>query len=133
MRQVRTALIEQGIEESRVGAVFLAVATINCKLRVDETVGKIKKMLDIMAKLGCPDGIDGVLWKPEAKHEFRSYPPTGMDRRGCRITWIRSGGKVPKEEERAHCHACVMQVRCLSTFLRHDSGNLIRPLPPSSS
>ena len=43
MRGVRAKLLEDhGIEESRVGSTFLAVATINCKLRVDETTSKSK-------------------------------------------------------------------------------------------
>ena len=43
MREVRTKLLEEhGIEASRVGSTFLAVATINCKLRVDETTSKSK-------------------------------------------------------------------------------------------
>ena len=103
MREVRAKLLEEhGIEESRVGSRFLAVATINCKLRVDETVTKILKLLEIMEKLGCPDGIDDELWKPSAKHELRTYPPVGTDNRGCSTTWIQAsaGGRVPKEEER---------------------------------
>ena len=43
MRKVRAKLLkEHGIEASRVGSTFLAVATINCKLRVDETTSKSK-------------------------------------------------------------------------------------------
>eukprot|EP00578_Thalassiosira_sp_NH16_P006921 CAMPEP_0181117968 /NCGR_PEP_ID=MMETSP1071-20121207/22821_1 /TAXON_ID=35127 /ORGANISM="Thalassiosira sp., Strain NH16" /LENGTH=323 /DNA_ID=CAMNT_0023202423 /DNA_START=98 /DNA_END=1069 /DNA_ORIENTATION=+ len=112
MRQVRGKLTEEhGIEPSRVGSVFLAVATINCKLRVDETAKKIVKMLELMEQLGCPDGIDDELWKPDAKSELHSYPSVGTDYRGCRITWINSesGKGVAKEEERNHCHACIMQ------------------------
>jgi len=110
MRQVRTTLLEEhGIEESRVSRKFLAVATINCKLRVDETVKKITKMLEIMGELGCGDGIDNQLWKPEAKHELSPYLPTGRDHRGCSITWIRGSGGVSKEDERYHCQACIMQ------------------------
>lgn len=110
MRQVRSRLLEEhGIENSRVGLAFLAVSTINCKLRVDEAAEKIAKLLELMEKLGCPDGIDDALWKPEARHELHPYPPVGKDGRGCSTTWIRGKGRVPKEEERAHCHACVMQ------------------------
>ena len=110
MREVRAKLLkDHGIEESRVGSIFLAVATINCKLRVDETVKKITKMLEIMAQLGCSDGIDNNLWKPEAKHELSPYLPTGRDHRGCSITWIRGSGGVSKEDERYHCQACIMQ------------------------
>ena len=102
MSEVRAKLKEKhGIESSRVGVAFLAVATINCKLRVDEAVTKITKLLEIMEKLGCPDGIDDALWKPEAKEELCPYPPVGTDDRGCRITWISGNGrKVAKEEER---------------------------------
>lgn len=111
MRRVRATLMEEhGISPSTVGAAFLAVATINCKLRVDETVSKIRKLLEIMAQLGCPDGIDDVLWKEEAACELHPYPPVGRDRRGCATTWIRAGPGVTKELERAHCHACIMQV-----------------------
>mmetsp|Transcript_30806 Transcript_30806/g.44832 ORF Transcript_30806/g.44832 Transcript_30806/m.44832 type:complete len:286 (+) Transcript_30806:115-972(+) len=110
MRDVRAKLTEEhGIEESRIGSIFLAVTTINCKLRVDETVKKIAKLLGIMAKLGCEDGIDDELWKPAAAHELKPYAPAGKDHNGCRTTWIRGGGKVSKEEERNHCHACIMQ------------------------
>ena len=43
MREVRAKLLEEhDIEPSRVGSTFLAVATINCKLRVDETTSKSK-------------------------------------------------------------------------------------------
>mmetsp|Transcript_44537 Transcript_44537/g.94780 ORF Transcript_44537/g.94780 Transcript_44537/m.94780 type:complete len:351 (-) Transcript_44537:206-1258(-) len=122
MRAVRTKLEEEhSIPPSRLGAAFLAVATINCKLRVDETVNKIKKLLEIMAQLGCPDGIDDELWKPDAKHELHPYPPVGKDRRGCRTTWIRGGGKVTKELERAHCHACIMQYLSV-----HSDPNTLR-------
>jgi len=53
-----------------------------------------------MEQLGCEDGIDDELWKPNAKHELKPYAPTGTDHRGCSITWIQAGGNVPKEEER---------------------------------
>lgn len=115
MRQVRATLLEEhGIDESRVGSRFLAVATINCKLRVDDSVTKIKKLLELMENLGCPEGIvddGGELWKEEAKHELKSYAPVGTDNRGCSATWIRSseGGKVPKAEERNHVLASIMQ------------------------
>ena len=109
MREVRAKLSKDGIEESRVGSIFLAVATINCKLRVDETAKKITKMLEIMGELGCDDGIDNNLWRPEAKHELSPYQPTGRDHRGCSITWIRGSGGVSKEDERYHCQACIMQ------------------------
>lgn len=109
MRRIRAKLVEEGIEETRVGSVFLAVATINCKLRVDETVTKIQKLLEIMAKLGCPDGIDDNLWKPDAAHELKPYAPAGKDCSGCRTIWIRGGGKISKDEERNHCHGCIMQ------------------------
>ena len=43
MREVRAKLLEEhDIDASRVGSTFLAVATINCKLRVDETTSKSK-------------------------------------------------------------------------------------------
>mmetsp|Transcript_13499 Transcript_13499/g.29327 ORF Transcript_13499/g.29327 Transcript_13499/m.29327 type:complete len:398 (+) Transcript_13499:128-1321(+) len=122
MRQVRAKLKEEhGVEESRVGSAFLAVATINCKLKVDETVVKITKLLEIMEQLGCADGIDDELWKPSAKHEFRSYPPVGTDARGCSITWIRGSGRVSKEEERNHVHGCIMQYLAV-----HSDANTLR-------
>ena len=109
MRQVRTTLLEEhGIEESRVGSAFLAVATINCKLRVEETATKIVKLLEIMEKLGCDDGISDD-FITNAKHELHPYPTVGVDSRGCSTTWIRAGSPVPKEEERHHCQACIMQ------------------------
>jgi len=108
MRQVRTTLLEEhGIEESRVGSSFLAVATINCKLRVDETVNKITKLLEIMEQLGCSGISDDFI--TNAKHELHPYPTVGVDKRGCSTTWIRAGSPVPKEEERHHCQACIMQ------------------------
>lgn len=109
IRQVRTKLIEEyGIEESRIGLKFLAVATINCKLRVEETCKKMIKLFEIMETLDCPDGIDDELWKPEAAHELKPYAPVGRDYQGASIIWIQGGGKVPKEEERNHCHASIM-------------------------
>eukprot|EP00566_Odontella_aurita_P019627 CAMPEP_0113531532 /NCGR_PEP_ID=MMETSP0015_2-20120614/3546_1 /TAXON_ID=2838 /ORGANISM="Odontella" /LENGTH=298 /DNA_ID=CAMNT_0000430373 /DNA_START=280 /DNA_END=1173 /DNA_ORIENTATION=- /assembly_acc=CAM_ASM_000160 len=129
MRQVRAKLTtDHGIESSRVGSVFLAVATINCKLRVDETAEKIVKLLGLMEKLGCPDGIDDELWKPDAKHELHPYPPVGTDNRGCSITWIRGGNRVSKEEERNHAHACIMQylsVHADPTTLRNGLSFII--------
>mmetsp|Transcript_43242 Transcript_43242/g.73740 ORF Transcript_43242/g.73740 Transcript_43242/m.73740 type:complete len:323 (-) Transcript_43242:294-1262(-) len=111
MRAVRTKLVEEhGIAESRVHPAFLAVATINCKLRADETAEKIKKMLELMEKLGCPDGVTGDLWKPEAAYELHPYMAVGRDRRGCCCTWIcNSKNGVKKEDERAHVHASIMQ------------------------
>jgi len=53
-----------------------------------------------MEQLGCEDGIDDELWKPNAKHELHPYPPVGLDNRGCATTWIRAGGVVSKEDER---------------------------------
>jgi len=109
MRQVRTTLLEEhGIEESRVGYAFLAVATINSKLRVEETATKIVKLLDIMQQLGC-DGEISDDFITNAKHELHPYPTVGVDKRGCSTTWIRAGSPVPKEEERHHCQACIMQ------------------------
>ncbi|KAL7546332.1 hypothetical protein ACHAWF_009666 [Thalassiosira exigua] len=110
MRKVRAKLMEEhGIEESRVGSVFLAVATIVCKLRVDETVTKICKLLELMETLGCPDGIDDDLWKPGAAHELDVYAPAGKNFNGCRTIWVR-GKATSVEEERNHCHACIMHV-----------------------
>ena len=109
MREVRTTLFEEhGIEESRVSNAFLAVATINCKLRVEETATKIVKLLEIMQQLGCDDGISDD-FITNAKHELHPYPTVGVDKRGCSTTWIRAGSPVPKEEERHHCQACIMQ------------------------
>jgi hypothetical protein len=109
MRQVRTKLLEEcGIEaEARVGLKFLAVATINCKLRVDETCQKIKKFLDSMEPLGVTE-IDDDLWKPEAAHELAPYAPCGKDYDGAATIWITGGRKVPHEEEQHHVQACIM-------------------------
>ena len=107
MRQVRTTLLEEhGIDS--IGSIFLAVATINCKLRVEETATKIVKLLEIMQQLGCDDGISDD-FITNAKHELHPYPTVGVDKRGCSTTWIRAGSPVPKEEERHHCQACIMQ------------------------
>ncbi len=114
--------------ESRLHSSFLAVATINCKLRVEETATKIVKLLDLMTKLGCPDGVcDEVVdtwWRsdPITKREFlRHYPPVGNDDRGCKISWIRGSGVVPKEQERPHVHACLMQYLSV-----HSDANTLR-------
>lgn len=114
--------------ESRLNSAFLAVATINCKLRVDETATKIVELLDLMEKLGCPDGVcDDVFdtwWKidPITKREFvRHYPPVGTDERGCTVSWIRGTGIVPKDEERQHVHACLMQYLSV-----HSDANTLR-------
>lgn len=110
MRAVRARLSEEhAIEQSRVGSIFLAVTTINCKLRVEETATKINKLLELMEQLGCPDGIDDELWKPDAAHELKPYAPAGKDRNGLQTSWIRGGGKVAKEKERHHVQACIMQ------------------------
>jgi hypothetical protein len=119
MRLVQTRLREHhGILdiESRLNSSFLAVATINCKLRVEETATKIAKLLDLMEKLGCPDGVcDDIVdkwWRsdPITQYEFvRHYPPVGNDQRGCQISWIRGSGITPKDKERQHVHACLMQ------------------------
>lgn len=110
MREVKAKLLmDHGIVESRIGLAFLAVATINCKLRVEEAVKKIKKFLDMMALLGCPEGIDNELWKPEAAHELKSYEPCGKDFKGSSMIWINSNGrKVEEDEQRFHVHACIM-------------------------
>jgi len=124
MRAVRHSLIEEhSIPSSHVNSAFLAVATINCKLRVEDTVTKIKKLLEIMSQLGCPDGIveDGQLWKPEAAYELHPYPMVGKDKRGCSTTWIRGAGRVKKDDERAHCHACIMQYLSV-----HSDPNTLR-------
>ena len=67
---------------------------------IHHTSYAVVKLLEIMEQLGCEDGIDDELWKPNAKHELKPYAPTGTDHRGCSITWIQAGGNVPKEEER---------------------------------
>mmetsp|Transcript_16704 Transcript_16704/g.26981 ORF Transcript_16704/g.26981 Transcript_16704/m.26981 type:complete len:350 (+) Transcript_16704:149-1198(+) len=123
MRAVRHSLVEEhSIPSDRVNATFLAIATINCKLQVEETVAKIKKLLEIMSQLGCPDGIaEGELWKAEAAYELHPYPMVGKDGRGCSTTWIRGGGKVKKEDERAHVHACIMQYLSV-----HSDPNTLR-------
>lgn len=109
MRKVKTKLVEEfGIEESRGGASFLAVATINCKLRVDETATKIRKLLELMEKLNCVDGIGDDLWRPEAAHELKAYAPCGKDFNGASTIWIVGGSKVQKGEQRHHVHACLM-------------------------
>eukprot|EP00580_Thalassiosira_gravida_P015440 CAMPEP_0201668290 /NCGR_PEP_ID=MMETSP0494-20130426/18776_1 /ASSEMBLY_ACC=CAM_ASM_000839 /TAXON_ID=420259 /ORGANISM="Thalassiosira gravida, Strain GMp14c1" /LENGTH=351 /DNA_ID=CAMNT_0048148589 /DNA_START=190 /DNA_END=1245 /DNA_ORIENTATION=- len=124
MRAVRHSLTEEhSIPPASVNSTFLAVATINCKLRVEESVTKIKKLLEIMSQLGCPDGIveGDELWKPEAAYELHPYPMVGKDKRGCSTTWIRGGGKVKKEDERAHVHACIMQYLSV-----HSDPNTLR-------
>ena len=108
MKQVRTKLEEHGIDKARVCDEFLAVATINCKLRIEETVKKIVKLLAIMTELGCEDGITSNLWKPGAAHELKSFAPVGKCNNGCHAQWIRKGGSVTREEQRNHVHACVM-------------------------
>jgi len=109
MKQVRTKLLEEhGIDKAKVCDAFLAVATINCKLRIEDTVNKIVKLLGIMKELDCEDGIDADLWKPAAIHELKSFAPVGKCNNGCHAQWIRKGGKVTKEEQRNHVHACIM-------------------------
>ncbi|CAB9520616.1 expressed unknown protein [Seminavis robusta] len=108
MRQVRSKLVEEyGIEESRVGLTFLAVATINSKCRVEEAANKIRKTLELMEPLGCPDGISEDVWKPEAASQLAGFAPCGKDHNGAATIWI-VGQRVPKEEERNHVHACIM-------------------------
>lgn len=110
IRQVRDKLVqEHGVDESRLSLIFLAVATINTKLRVDATCKKVQKVLDIMKDLGCPNGMsDEALWRPEAVSELATYAPCGQNHQGAATTWIRTGNQVPKEEERKHVHACIM-------------------------
>lgn len=110
MRQVRTTLIEDhGIEESRIGKVFLAVSVINSKLRVEEGTQKILKCLQMMDKLDCPDGADDTLFKPAAVKELASYAPVGADSRGAGIMWVKAGRKVPVEDQAIHVQAATMQ------------------------
>jgi len=109
MRQVRTTLLEEhGIEESRISPIFLAIATINGKLKVQETASKLEKLLRIMEDLQCGDGIPQQAWQPDAAHELQPYPPCGKDFNGASTFWIAGGKKVPKEQERHHVHAAIM-------------------------
>jgi len=108
MKEVKAKLLEENGIESFCD-VFLVVATINCKLNVTQTVTKVIKLSELMSKLGCSDGIDENIFKPNAVHELKSYAPAGRDRNGCLIQWIRGGSKVKHEEERNHVHACLMQ------------------------
>lgn len=114
MRDVKAKLMEEfGIEESRIGSVFLAIATINSKLRIDETSQKIATLLDILEELDCPDGIDDDLWKPEAISELKIYEPCGADENGASTFWINGQAVVQMEDQRIHCHACIMNFLAL--------------------
>jgi hypothetical protein len=42
---------------TQLNSAFLAVTTINCKIGADETATTNVKLLDLMKKLGCPDGM----------------------------------------------------------------------------
>uniref|UniRef100_A0A7R9ZJH3 CRAL-TRIO domain-containing protein n=1 Tax=Craspedostauros australis TaxID=1486917 RepID=A0A7R9ZJH3_9STRA len=109
MRKVKAALMEEhGVEESRIGLCFLAMNTINSKLRVEEATKKYKKLLDIMADCGVPEGIDDDLWKPEAAYQLYPYKPAGVDNNGLSVLWIKGGNKVPLDEERHHVQAALM-------------------------
>ncbi|CAB9518011.1 expressed unknown protein [Seminavis robusta] len=123
IRQVKTMLMEEhGIEESRIGLTFLAVATINTKLRVEEAVKKMVKFLELMEGLGCPDGISDDVWKPEAVSELAAYEPCGPNYDGTACIWINGGGrKVSKEQERNHVHACIMHFLAV-----HADSNSLR-------
>ena len=80
---------------------------------IHHTSYAVVKLLEIMEQLGCEDGIDDELWKPNAKHELHPYPPVGLDNRGCATTWIRAGGVVSKEDER-YVDTCCMYIYLLS-------------------
>lgn len=108
MRHVKAKLLAEH-QVKNVGSAFIAVATINCKLRVEETVMKIKKFMECIHSLGCPDGIDDDLWKPFVAHELKAYEPAGKDFHGASVIWINSNGrKVEEEDQRNHVHACIM-------------------------
>ena len=42
---------------TQLNSAFLAVTTINCKIGADETATTNVKLLDLMKKLGCPNGM----------------------------------------------------------------------------
>ena len=86
---------------------------------IHHTSYAVVKLLEIMEQLGCEDGIDDELWKPNAKHELHPYPPVGLDNRGCATTWIRAGGVVSKEDERYvdTCCMCIYLLSCLDLAL----------------
>jgi len=109
MRQVRTLLVEEhGVPESKIGNYFLAIVTINCKLRVEETVTKIMKLLEVMEQLGVSEGIDDKLWKPESNHELKTFAPCGTNFSGASTVWVVGGSHVSKENEAAHVYASIM-------------------------
>ena len=115
MRQVRDMLQtkhEINVEE-RVGLKFLAVATINCKLRVAETVQKLVKLLECLKDLQCPDGIPQFSSLPTDDEAILSmlqaYAKCGPDFNGGSVFWIKgSKGSVAKKEERSFCHAGIV-------------------------
>jgi len=129
IREVRSYLIENyGIEESRIGLVFLALATINCKLRVEEAAKKVKKFLDIISDCGIPEGVDNALWKEESAHELRHYLPCGVDHNGSRIMWVASDSTCSVEEERNHALAGLMHfvaIHADNTSLRNGFSLVI--------
>lgn len=102
IREVRTLLLSKGIAESRIGLCTLAVATINTKLRVEETAKKYMKWLEALETFQIEGlgGNDGALWNPAVAPMLRSYAPCGKDKDGRSIFWIR-GGSIQPEEEKA--------------------------------
>mmetsp|Transcript_2008 Transcript_2008/g.4968 ORF Transcript_2008/g.4968 Transcript_2008/m.4968 type:complete len:275 (+) Transcript_2008:134-958(+) len=136
MRQVKAKMMEaDGIEESRIGLCFLAMTTINCKLRVDEAAKKYAKFLDILSQCGMPDGVDDDLWKPDAAKELNRYKVCGTDHGGCSIFYIKNESKegLIVDDDRLHAQGCIMynlaihaDARTLRngiTFVIDTSGN----------
>lgn len=121
------------VDESKIGnGIFLAMTTINCKLRVDEAAKKFQKLLDIMEECGVPEGFgvsplkgdekendeedettistnDNGLWIEEAAYQLSSYAPTGPNYDGASTIWIRGNvSRVSIDEERHHTLAGTM-------------------------
>ena len=98
IRQVRDALLAAGVDESRIGLKTLAFCTINTKLRVEETRDKYLKWLEAIGVYGLTSLSDSSIVNPTALPFLRSYAPSGVDKEGRQILWIK-GGTVTEAEE----------------------------------
>ncbi len=91
-------MIAAGVPQAAIGLKTLAVCTINTKLRVDEARDKYMKWLEAVGVFGLTSLSDESLVNPASHPLFRSYAPSGVDKEGRRVFWIK-GGVVPPSEE----------------------------------
>lgn len=106
IRTVKEELIKSGIDEERIGLRTLAVATINNKLRIEDSVSKYTTWLKAIELFGVHSLNDGE-FKPEYSKYLNSYAACGKDMKERSIFWIK-GGAIKPDEERKSVEAGIM-------------------------